>query len=116
MPVLNTEAGNEASMTKLPSITQDMLPEGWTIKTIAYPGTVVLKAPGDRGCLTVHLRARAWAPGIPMDRLRLKREPSLEPKGRGWLRCLVAEATSEFLCIAPSQPCGPEGRRVALHD
>jgi hypothetical protein len=84
-------------MATLPVITNDMLPDGWTIHPCDHPGPLVLKAPGDRGFLTIHLRVRAWAFGIPKDRLRLKREPFLELKGRGWLQQLIKEATTEFL-------------------
>jgi hypothetical protein len=89
-------------MTTLPVITKDMLPDGWVIHPFDHPGTIVLEAPGGRGFVTIHLRVRAWAFGIPKDRLRLKREPSLEMKGRGWLQQLVKEATTEFLA-SPSQ-------------
>ena len=74
------------------TITQDMLPDGWTIDDMDFHGSIVLRASRGRGFLSINLERRAWDVGT----CSVHRKPKVRHVGRGWVQALLDEAIAEF--------------------
>jgi len=80
-------------MAIAPTITQDMLPEGWSIDDPNHHGQTVLRAPNKAGFLTINLEVRGWDSGTVQVHYR-SGQPAFG--GRGWVQALVDAAIKDF--------------------
>ena len=80
-------------MATIPTITQDLLPEGWSLDTPCSEAVICLRAPNNRGFISIDLVRREWElgstahPRFPFNR-------GITYTGRGWLQTLINDAVA----------------------